>query len=173
MGGRAPIDRAAAHVLAQRGGGTLDFFPYGYDERQFNAPGFRLPVGSLMRGRHGRFPEYHTSADDPDFVSAHRLEESLDALREIVEVLEGDRTVRSLQPYGEPQLGRRGLYRALGGAGDPGQLQLAMLWVLSLGDGRHTLLDVAERAELPFRAVRSAADLLLRHELLEQCAPED
>ena len=57
--GDAEIDRAAAHVLAQAGerGEVIDFFPYGYDERQFNSPGFRLPVGSLMRGRHGRFPE--------------------------------------------------------------------------------------------------------------------
>jgi aminopeptidase-like protein len=169
--GDAEIDRAAAHVLAQPGekGEVIDFFPYGYDERQFNSPGFRLPVGSLMRGRHGRFSEYHTSDDDLDFVSADQLERSEKAVRAIVEVLEGNRRYRNRSPYGEPQLGRRGLYRAKG-AGDIADLQLAMLWVLSLSDGEHSLLDIAERAGLPFATIRSAAELLKRHDLLEELA---
>jgi aminopeptidase-like protein len=169
LGGGAEIDRAAARVLADAGRPheLVDFFPYGYDERQYNSPGFRLPVGSLMRGRHGRFPEYHTSADDLSFVAPDRLEESLDALLGIVEVLEGNRRYRSLAPEGEPQLGRRGLYRATGGSDVP-DLELAMLWVLTLSDGAHALLDVAARAGLSFRAVRAAADRLLSGGLLEE-----
>jgi aminopeptidase-like protein len=119
-----------------------------------------------MRGRHGQFPEYHTSADDLSFVAAERLAESLAVVRGIVDVLEGDRRYRNLAPHGEPQLGKRGLYRAMGGTDIPG-LQMAMLWALSLSDGQHSLLDVAERAGLPFRAVRAAADLLEQHALLE------
>ena len=168
VGGAAPIDRAAAHVLARHAGQaheTIDFFPYGYDERQYNSPGFRLPVGSLMRGRHGQFPEYHTSADNPDFVSAERLAESLGVLAEIVDVVDGDRRYRNLAPEGEPQLGKRGLYRALGGTNIP-NLQLAMLWALNLSDGEHSLLDIAERAAMDFTTVRAAADLLAQHGLL-------
>src|SRR6185312_3009703 len=77
VGGHAVVDRAAAHVLGQAGlpHQLIDFFPYGYDERQYGSPGFRLPVGSLMRGRHGMFPEYHTSADNLSFVSPERLAE--------------------------------------------------------------------------------------------------
>jgi aminopeptidase-like protein len=168
LGGHAEIDRAVAYVLGQRGlpHQVIDYFPYGYDERQFNSPGFRLPVGSLMRGRHGQFPEYHTSADDLRFVSPERLAESWSLCREILQVLEGNRTFRSLQPWGEPQLGRRGLYRALGGAELPG-IELAMLWVLCLADGEHSLLDVAERSGATFGVVRAAAEALEQHALLE------
>ena len=148
VGGGALIDRAAAHVLSHGSVAhqLIDFFPYGYDERQYNSPGFRLPVGSLMRGRHGQFPEYHSSGDNLDFVSGERLAESLDVLRGIVDVLEGNLRYRNLAPFGEPQLGSRGLYRAMGGTGIP-DMQLAMLWVLNLSDGEHTLLDIAERAQ--------------------------
>ena len=153
------------------GGQTIDFSPWGYDERQYNSPGFRLPVGSLMRGRHGHFPEYHTSADDLGFVlrDARSRSPSKRCVC-VLEVLEEDATCVNLAPHGEPQLGRRGLYRALGGAGNPAELELAMLWVLNLSDGSRSLLDVAERARLPFRVIRAAADLLARHELLEERA---
>jgi aminopeptidase-like protein len=170
VGGDAPIDRAVAHVLSRRAAPAqahqvIDFFPYGYDERQFNSPGFRLPVGSLMRGRHGQFPEYHTSADNPDFVSAPRLAEAFDVLAAVIDVLDGNRRYRNLAPDGEPQLGKRGLYRAMGGTNIP-NLQFAMLWVLNLSDGKHTLLDIAERAGMDFFTLRVAADLLEQHRLL-------
>jgi aminopeptidase-like protein len=167
VNGDAIIDRAATHVLAHVGfpHQTIDFFPYGYDERQYGSPGFRLPVGSLMRGRHGQFPEYHTSGDDLAFVSPDRLADSARVLAEILDVLEGNRRYRNLEPYGEPQLGRRGLYRAMGGTDIP-DLQLAMLWVLNLSDGGHRLLDIAERAKMPFASIKAAADLLAGHGLL-------
>lgn len=169
LAGDAEIDRAAAVVLRDRGAGDplIDFFPYGYDERQYNSPGFRAPVGSVMRGRHGMFPEYHTSADDLGFVSAERLAESLEVVRGIVDVLEANRRYRNLAPDGEPQLGKRGLYRATGGTNIP-DLNLAMLWVLTLSDGWHDLLAVAERAALPFATIRFAADRLREAGLLAE-----
>jgi aminopeptidase-like protein len=169
LAGDAEIDRAAAVVLRDRGAGDqlIDFFPYGYDERQYNSPGFRAPVGSVMRGRHGMFPEYHTSADDLGFVSAERLAESLAVVRGIVDVLEANRRYKNLAPDGEPQLGKRGLYRATGGTNIP-DLNLAMLWVLTLSDGRHDLLAVAERARLPFATIRFAADRLREAGLLAE-----
>jgi aminopeptidase-like protein len=170
VGGNAAIDRAAAHVLATSGypSQVIDFFPYGYDERQYNSPGFRLAVGSLMRGRHGQFPEYHTSGDNLGFISPARLAESLRVLGAIVDVLENDRKYRSTSPWGEPQLGKRGLYRAMGGTNIP-NLQFAMLWVLNLSDGEHSLLDIARRANMDFATVRTARDLLVKHDLLVAC----
>jgi len=167
VGGRAPIDRAAAHVLSHDGAAhqLIDFFPYGYDERQYGSPGFRLPVGSLMRGRHGMFPEYHTSADNLSFISAEHLAESASIVGEILDVVDGDRRYRNLQPYGEPQLGKRGLYRAIGGTNIP-DLQMAMLWVLNQSDGETGLLHIAERAGIRFSVIQTAADLLREHELL-------
>jgi aminopeptidase-like protein len=166
--GDAEIDHAAAHVLRSSGEphGVAEFSPYGYDERQYNSPGYNLPVGSLTRTPHGRYPEYHTSADDVAFVKPASLAGSLRAFLSVVAVLEGNGRYRNTHPKGEPQLGRRGLYRAIGGEPDPGALQMAMLWVLNLSDGGPSLLDIAERAGLPFDRVRAAADALLSHGLL-------
>lgn len=168
--GDADIDRAMAHVLAATGREhtLLDFSPYGYDERQFCSPGFDLPVGCLTRTPYAAYPEYHTSADDPSFVSPHALADTLDVLLEVVSVLDRDRRYLSLNPYGEPQLGKRGLYDALGGRSDTKTAQLAMLWVLNLADGKHDLLDIAQRSGLSFDLVADAAGALHGAGLLKE-----
>jgi aminopeptidase-like protein len=164
--GDASVDRAGAYAVSRTPGGRiLDFVPWGWDERQFNSPGFDLPVGCLTRSLEGEFPEYHSSADDLDLIAPDRLEESLRAALAICDVLEHDATFRNLSPKGEPQLGKRGLYRGVGGA-DPGPEQLALLWVLNQSDGHHSLLDIAERSGLPFDVVREAADRLEASDLL-------
>jgi len=164
--GDAPIDRAAAHVLSTRGANRLmDFVPYGYDERQYCSPGFNLPIGCLTRTPNGRFPEYHTSADNTSFVSAEALEDSLNVALSIVEILEHDLTYVNLSPKGEPQLGRRGLYKNTGGS-TPAALEMALLWVLNFSDGTHSLLDIANRAGMPFATVRIAAERLAEVGLL-------
>ena len=71
-------------------------------------------------------------------------------------------------PYGEPQLGRRGLYGSLGGRSDTEQTQMAMLWVLNLSDGSHTLLDIAERSGLPFAVVADVAQALHTAHLIRE-----
>lgn len=160
--GDAEVDRAAAHVLASTGRRhrVVDFSPYGYDERQYGSPGFNLPVGSLSRSTHGSYPEYHTSADDLTLVRPECLEESLAAYREIIEVLEHNRRYVNLNPKGEPQLGRRGLYRALG-AERRTEDEMAVFWVLNQSDGSRDLLSIAERARMPFPQVRRAAEILV------------
>ncbi|KAF3467943.1 DUF4910 domain-containing protein [Streptomyces sp. Tu 3180] len=160
--GDAEIDRVLRYVLAasERPHRIVEFTPYGYDERQFCSPGFDLGVGSLSRTPYADYPEYHTSADDLDFVSPEAMADTLAVCREAFAVLDRNRRYVNLSPYGEPQLGRRGLYDSLGGRSDAKQAQMAMLWVLSLSDGEHGLLDVAERSGLPFDTVAAAADAL-------------
>ncbi|MEU0510269.1 DUF4910 domain-containing protein [Amycolatopsis sp. NPDC006125] len=158
--GDAEIDRVLAHVLRDRPHRILDFSPYGYDERQFCSPGFDLGVGSLTRTPYAGYPEYHTSADNPDFVSPVAMEDTLAVLREAFAVLDRNRRYTNLSPYGEPQLGKRGLYDSLGGRSDAKQAQMAMLWVLNLSDGDHDLLDITRRSGLDFAAVAAAADAL-------------
>ena len=168
--GDAEIDRVVAHVLRHADGPhrVIDFVPYGYDERQYCSPGFDLPVGCFMRTPHGEYAEYHTSADDLGFVTPAALEESLSACQRIVDVLEGNVRYANQNPKCEPQLGKRGLYRSLGGGLERASREMAMLWVLNLSDGRHTLLDIAERAALPFAAVRDAAAALAEQRLLKR-----
>ncbi len=173
--GDAEVDRAVIHVLRNRGSAydVIDFSPYGYDERQYCSPGFNLPVGALSRTPHGRFPEYHTSADNLDFVRPAYLDDSLQVCQVVVDVLEGNGRYLNTNPKGEPQLGRRGIYGSLGGSTRADQ-ELALLWVLNLSDGGHALLDIADRAGLPFAAIRGAADILLEHRLLAEAgAPAD
>jgi len=166
--GDAEIDRVVQYILEQNDSPheIRSFTPYGYDERQYCSPGFNLPVGSLTRTPHGCFPEYHTSADDLDLVTPDALRGSLEVYRQIVDVLEGNRMFINTNPKCEPQLGKRGLYRAMGGHTDTADRQMAMLWLLNLGDGSHSLLDVAERSDLPFDLVREVADVLHSHDLL-------
>jgi len=143
----------------------LEFSPYGYDERQYGSPGFNLPVGCLMRSVWGTFPEYHTSADNLDFVKPERLAESLRVCASVVMVLENNRRYRNLNPYCEPQLGKRGLYRSTGG--EPIEAEInALLWVLNLSDGSHSLLDIAEQSSLPFEMIHNAAGKLQENGLL-------
>jgi aminopeptidase-like protein len=167
--GNAAIDRIVAHVLHDDDvpHHIRPFIPYGYDERQYCSPGFDLPVGCLMRTPNGEYPEYHSSADNLSLLRSASLAHSLDVLRRIVAVIEGDAVYRSRNPKGEPQLGRRGLYAAMGGQRSAGYDQMALLWVLNLADGRHSLLDTAERARVPFATLRAAADALLAVDLLE------
>jgi aminopeptidase-like protein len=168
--GNADIDRVAAHVLHHTGKQhrLLDFSPYGYDERQFCSPGINLPVGRLSRTPHGEFPEYHTSADNLSFVHPSSLVESFSVCLSMLFVLESDSTYMNLSPKCEPQLGKRGLYSAIGGSADAGKRELAMLWVLNLSDGWHSTLDIAERSELSFETVRETVEVLQKHGLLRE-----
>lgn len=156
--GNAPIDRAAAHFLKHSGAPHRidDFSPWGYDERQYCSPGFNLPVGCFSRTPHGEYPEYHSSADNLDFVRPERLEESLDALLGILDVVDRDDRFQNLSPKCEPQLGRRGLFRTTGGS-SLGAADLARLWVLNFSDSEHSLLDIAERSGIPFATIAYAA----------------
>ncbi|HEX8948503.1 MAG TPA: DUF4910 domain-containing protein [Dissulfurispiraceae bacterium] len=160
--GDAEIDRAAAHVLGHCGGGydITDFDPYGYDERQYCSPGFNLAVGCFSRGRYGRYPEYHTSADNLLFVRPQFLGDSFHTVLSILAVLEGNCTYVNLSPKCEPQLGKRGLFDKAGAD------EMALLWVLNLSDGTKSLLEIAEISGLRFDDIRSAAEVLSENNLL-------
>ncbi len=165
--GQAEVDRAFVQALKQseRPHTLIDFFPYGYDERQYCSPGFNLPVGCMMRSQHGTFAEYHTSGDNLDFVRPEALADSLELCTTVLDILERNQTYISTNPHCEPQLGKRGLYGSVGGY-SPQLYQLTMLWVLNLSDGEHSLLEVAERSGAPFAMVADIAARLVEHGLL-------
>ena len=163
--GDAEIDRAASHVLKHSGQpfDIIDFYPYGYDERQYCSPGFNLPVGSLSRTPYGKYPEYHTSADNLQFVIYESLADSFFKVWAIMQVLEKNQIYLNLNPKCEPQLGKRGLYSSIG------TNELALLWVLNYSDGKHELMQIAEKAEIGFDSIQDAAAVLLKHNLLKEC----
>jgi aminopeptidase-like protein len=167
--GNSEIDRAMIHALNHSGLSPVieDFYPYGYDERQYCSPGFNLPVGLFSRSKFGAIPEYHTSADNLDFIRADALGESYRLINETIGAIEANRTYLNTSPKGEPQLGKRGLYGAIGGAKDAAAANMAMLWILNQSDGTNSLLDIAERARLPFAVIQRTAKLLADHGLLK------
>jgi len=166
--GSAEIDQAVLNVFRHSGRSydILDFSPYGYDERQFCSPGFNLPVGCFMRTPNGQFPQYHTSADNLEFVQPSLLTESFGVALTIISLLDDNRVYSNQNPKCEPQLGKRGLYRTMGGV-EGGIDELALLWVLNLSDGTHSLLDIAERSGCVFDVIKRAADTLFDHHLLK------
>ena len=168
--GNTEIDAAVLHVLRHSGRefNVKEFSPYGYDERQYCSPGFDLAVGSLTRTPHGEFPEYHTSADNLDFVQPQYLADSVEQYLAVIHVLEQNRRYVNLNPKCEPQLGNRGLYESIGGRTDAALRELAMLWVLNQSDGEHSLLDIAERSKVKFDVIDEAAQRLLAHGLLQE-----
>jgi len=167
--GNSEIDRAMIHALNHSGLSPVieDFYPYGYDERQYCSPGFNLPVGLFSRSKFGAIPEYHTSADNLDFIRADALGESYRLVNETIGAIEANRTYLNTSPKGEPQLGKRGLYGAIGGDKDAAAANMAMLWILNQSDGTNSLLDIAERARLPFAVIQRTAKLLADHGLLK------
>lgn len=168
--GNAAVDRAVEHVLKHCGRQAVieNFSPYGYDERQYCSPAFDLPVGLFERSQYGKFPEYHNSADNLDFVRAEYLEESYRMVAGVLEILENDGSFLNILPKCEPQLGKRGLYSAIGGDKDAARKQMAMLWILNQSDGAHSMLDIAERANIPFASILETARLLEEKGLLSR-----
>jgi aminopeptidase-like protein len=162
--GTAEIDRAVANVLRDRGENEIrEFVPLGGDERQFCSPGIDLPIGALSRTPADEFPEYHSSADNLDLVRPEALADSFELYLSVLDVLERNARYENLNPKGEPQLGKRGLYREIGGGSNQ---EAALLWVLNLSDGDYDLLEISDRSGLPFQEVSAAADALEEASLL-------
>src|SRR5690606_27193889 len=163
-----------AHVLAHEAPNRHalhDFFPHsGSDERQYCSPGFNLPVGSLIRTIYNHFPEYHTSLDNKDLIRFRALRESVDMYEKVLDALEVNATYRNLQPYGEPNLGRRDLYPSIGGLKARTEAMAALMWVINFSDGDHDLLDIAERSGLPIGVLAEAAETCVEKGLFERVA---
>jgi aminopeptidase-like protein len=168
--GNTEIDKAVTFALknSAKDFRVIDFFPYGYDERQYCSSGFNLPVGCLMRTPHGEYPEYHTSADNLDFVKPENLAASLSLYLDVLNILEENKKYMNQNPMCEPQLGKRGLYKHIGGHSDSKKFQLALLWTLNLSDGQNSLLDISERSNLDFSLISEAVDILVEKKLLKE-----
>lgn len=167
--GKAEIDRAVEYVLKNTKDDyqILDFFPTGSDERQFCSPGINLDVGSLMRTPYGKFAEYHTSDDNLKFVQPQFLGDSYSKYLQTIFVLENNKKYLNLNPKCEPQLGKRGLYRQIGGQKITKDSELAMFWMLSLSDGLHDIIDISEKSGLEFEVLLEAAQKLEKNNLLK------
>lgn len=162
-------DRAVEAILNQTESefNIVEFFPSGSDERQYCSPGFNLPVGSLMRTMYGKYPEYHTSADNKDFISFEAMEKSVLKHLEIIEVLERNEKYINKMPFCEPQLGKRGLYPTLGSQKGTEDFVTAMMWILNLTDGTNDLISISEKSKIPISQLIPVIDRLIENGILE------
>jgi aminopeptidase-like protein len=168
--GDAEIDTIAINVLRNSGNDydVMDFFPLGSDERQFCSPGFNLEVGSLMRTMYGNFKEYHTSADNLEFMNLKSLEDSFVKYLKIIFALENNKTYITLNPNCEPHLGKYGLYPTMGGQKTHDTTKQAIQWILNLSDGTNSLLDISNKSNLEFDLIKNTADVLTKNKLLKE-----
>lgn len=167
--GNSLPDRAVEIILKQTENeyNIIDFFPSGSDERQYCSPGFNLPVGSLMRTMYGKYPEYHTSADNKDFVSFEAMEQAVLKYLEVIELIEKNEKYINKMPYCEPQLGKRGLYPTLGSQKGTEDFVRSMMWVLNLSDGDHDLISISEKSKIPVKDLIPVIDKLIENGILE------
>lgn len=168
--GDTEIDRTVIRQLKKTGKDykLIDFEPYGYDERQFCSPGFNLPVGRFSRTPNGEFPEYHTSADNMRFVEPSSLSESMAFLLSTFYALESAVKYINTSPKCEPQLGKRGLFKAIGGQHSTQDYQMALLWALNLSDSKHTLEDIVDASQLDVSLIEKAITNLVGVNLLKK-----
>lgn len=167
--GNSLSDRAVNIVLSQteKEYSILEFSPIGSEERQYCSPGLNLPVGSLMRTMYGVYPEYHTSADNKDFICFDAMEKSVKKYLGIVDVMENNKKYVNQFPNCEPQLGKRGLYPNLGSQKEKAIEVEAMMWILNLADGNHDLIDIIELSNINYEIIINTANNLLREGILK------
>ena len=106
-----------------------------------------------MRSRHGEYAEYHTSADDLDFISEAGLNRSVLTYPRVVQTIEMNCRPLRANPSCEPQLGRRGLYPLLGKDAIEEAVKRIM-YLLAYADGENDLVDIANRLKCPIWALR-------------------
>ena len=163
--GNTPIDRIAKRVIAATPQPVVySFMDRGSDERQYCAPGVDLPLISLMRTRYGHFEEYHTSADDLEFVTPAGLQGGFELVRDCIAELEASEYLTT-PIKGEPQLGKRGLYHTMHARTVADEV-LLRTHILAYSDGSHSEQDIATLTGRPLSEISLLAAELAEHGLI-------
>lgn len=148
--GNTLADQVALHVLKHQHPDYIayTFLDRGSDERQYCSPGIDLPVCSLMRSKYGTYPEYHTSLDDLNLVTAQGLYGGYSVLKTALWCLEHN-AVWQTTVYGEPQLGKYGLYPSTSLKNNQSHALKTQLNCLAYADGSLSALEIAEKIQVP------------------------
>lgn len=156
--GNTLSDRILNLVLKDKQPKKYSFLKRGSDERQYASPGVDVPMVCFCRSKFGEFPEYHTSADNMDFVSPEGFQGSYDVMTEVINGLEGNETYIS-EIKCEAQLGKRGLYPTTSQKGSYDTVQV-YCDLQAYANGKRDLIEIADKIEVPMHRVLEAAETL-------------
>lgn len=145
---------------------TFSFLRRGSDERQYCAPGIDLPVVSVMKSLYTTFPEYHTSGDNLDFVSPKGLNDSYEFYKKVIISLENNYNYR-LKCFGEPQLGKRGLYPNTS-TKESCKIVVNMMNFIAFCDGKRDLIEISDRINVSLDEILEYVDKFLKADLIEK-----
>ena len=150
----------------------IDFFPTGSDERQYNSPKFNLPVGSIRRTPYDKYKEYHTSLDNKNFISFRSLEDSIKVFLNLIELNEKNIFYVNRLGFGEPQLGKRKLYKDLSAFNafnsDLDMITNNLFWILSLADGKTSSLEIFDKCKSNIKNFNKSINLLTEKGLIRK-----
>jgi aminopeptidase-like protein len=144
---------------------TYSFLERGSDERQYCSPGVDLPICGFSRTKYGKYPEYHTSADNFDVVTEEGLNGSIDVMSSIIDAFEMGLFPRNTIKC-EPQLGKRNLYPTISQKGGHVDINTRMDF-LAYADGNHSLFDISKKIDKNLSLVIMEAKILKEHGLIE------
>lgn len=160
-------DKVLVNVLQNRENvSEYSFLERGSDERQYNSPNIDLPIVTFCRSKFHNYPEYHTSADNLQYISPAGLQGSYDVMSDVIKVLEKN-DYYNMKSIGEPQLSKRGLYPDLSKKGNSNSVKSIMDF-LAYADGKNDLIDISNLIKVPCVELLSIVDLLQEHELIEK-----
>lgn len=142
-------DRALKNILHYhcKKYSTYSYLQRGSDERQYNAPGIDLPVVAFCRSKYGTYPEYHTSADNMDYVSPEGFQGSYDVMTQVISALEYNFHYQ-INVLCEPQLGKRGLYPTISKKGSYDAVY-GLTNFIAYADGKNDLISISDRIGYP------------------------
>ena len=150
----------------------------GSDERQFCSPGFNLPVINIVRDVYGEgYVGYHNSLDNKDYMGINSLVESIERIERLLIDFEESYPLERVNPYGEPQLGKRDLYSNINSRDtwtasndnvlESRDLLNAILWILSLSDGKTDIYEISKRSEIKISFLKKVVNLLITKKLIK------
>jgi aminopeptidase-like protein len=179
-GGNNSIDEIIrySNEIGQSSIRERDFTPMGgSDERQYNSPGFKLPVGQFARDIYGEYPYYHTSLDNLEFMGIDSLIESVNDIEKILKLHELAGHFINLAPYGEPQLGKRGLYpninspmtwgKSSDDINDQSEILKSIIYILNYCDGEHSMISIAKKLNIPLSSLEGIIERLESEKLIK------
>lgn len=140
------------------------FLQRGSDERQYNAPGVDLPVCAVCRSKYAEYPEYHTSKDNMGLISPTGLQGAYEVYRDMIEALEYNHRYQ-IQCFGEPQLGKRGLYPTISQKGSYDAVK-SMTDFIAYADGMNDLIDISNIIKVPVERLVTVIEKLQEAKLI-------